>query len=267
MAASVDETRVAAGVRRGEGAEGDERVLIALRGVALSFDTTEVLRGIDLDVYERETVVVVGPSGAGKSTILKIILRLLIPDAGEVVVEGREITRMSFEQILEVRRKIGMVFQEAALFDSLSVYENVAYPLREHMRLREGDVEARVRHALERVDLDFDELGDRLPAELSGGQKKRVGIARAIVHEPEILLFDEPTAALDPVTSATIVELIQRLQAGLEVTGVVVTHDVRVASRIATRIAMLRDGRIAFLGTPEEVRRSDDSYVRLFFFG
>lgn len=241
-----------------------ERVVIALRGIVLGFDETPVLDGVDLEVLEGETMAVVGPSGVGKSTVLKVILRLLIPDAGEVVVDGRELSSLSYEEILQVRRKMGMVFQEAALFDSLTVYENVAYPLREHTRLPEEAIEARVRHALDRVDLDPEELGDRLPAECSGGQKKRVGIARAIVHEPEILLFDEPTAALDPVTSATIVELMKRLQSELEVTSVVVTHDLRAAFRIATRVAVLREGRIAFLGTPDEMRRSEDPYLKLF---
>ena len=241
-----------------------ERVVIELRGIVLAFDDAPVLDGLDLQVRDGETMVVVGPSGVGKSTVLKVILRLLHPDAGEVYVEGRDLSTLTYEEVLQVRRKMGMVFQESALFDSLTVYENVAYPLREHTRWPEAEIEARVRHALELVDLELEELGERLPAECSGGQKKRVGIARAVVHEPEILLFDEPTAALDPVTSATIVELIQRLQRELEVTSVVVTHDVRSAFRIATRIAVLREGKIAFLGTPDEMRRSQDPYVKLF---
>ncbi len=247
--------------RRGR---ASERVVIALRGVSLSFDETEVLRGIDLDVHEGETVTIVGPSGVGKSTILKIVLRLILPDAGQVYADGQEITSLPFDEILKVRRKMGMVFQESALFDSLTVYENVAYPLREHTRLSEEEVEQRVRHALELVDLSVEEHGNRLPAELSGAQKKRVGVARAIVHAPEILLFDEPTAALDPMTSATIVALIQRLQRELEVTAIVVTHDLRAAFQIADRVAMLRDGRIAFLGTPDQMLRSEDPYVKLF---
>lgn len=263
MRAEAERTRSEARVARGQEAAG-ERVTIALEGIVLGFGDEPVLDGVDLEVLEGETMVVVGPSGVGKSTVLKVILRLLIPEAGSVRVNGRELSTLSYEEILQVRRTMGMVFQESALFDSLSAYENVAYPLREHTRWPEPEIEARVERALRMVDLDAGEIGDRLPAQLSGGQKKRIGIARAIVHEPEILLFDEPTAALDPVTSATIVQLIRRLQSELEVTSVVVTHDVRAAFRIATRIAVLRDGRIGFLGTPEEMRVSDDPYVKLF---
>lgn len=263
----IDAEGVHQEIRRAPGSHGGPvsgRVIIALRGVWLAFEDTEVLRGVDLEVLEGETMAVVGPSGVGKSTVLKIILRLIIPDAGQVFADGRELSELSFDEILGVRRKIGMVFQEAALFDSLTVYENVAYPLREHTELSEQEIEARVRRTLDRVGLELEEHGDRLPAELSGGQKKRVGVARAIVHTPEILLFDEPTAALDPMTSATIVALIQRLQSELDVTSVVVTHDLRVAFQIASRVALLQDGRIAFLGTPEEMSGSDDPYVKLF---
>ncbi|NIW37646.1 MAG: ATP-binding cassette domain-containing protein [Gemmatimonadetes bacterium] len=237
--------------------------MIDVRDLSLAF-AKPVLCEVSFQVREGEALSILGPSGVGKSTILKLILRLLVPDGGQVVIDGEDINQLTFEEVLEVRQKMGMVFQAAALFDSLTVYENVAYPLREHMRLAESDVEDQVRQALALVDMELEEFGMRLPSELSGGQKKRVGIARAIVHQPKILLYDEPTTGLDPLTANTIVELIQRLQRELDVTSVVVSHDVRAVMAVSTHIAMLRDCRICFYGTPEEMEASTDEYVRQF---
>ncbi len=234
------------------------------RNLYLAFDENDVLIDISFQVREGEALAIVGPSGVGKSTILKLILRLLVPDSGQVLIDGEDINRLSFEEVLQVRQKMGMVFQAPALFDSLSVYENVAFPLEEHTELPEPEIRARVEHALALVDMGLDEFGGRLPAELSGGQKKRVGIARAIVHEPKILLYDEPTTGLDPLTGRTIVDLIRRLDNELEVTSVVVSHDVRAVLAVSTHIAMLRDCRIMFYGTPQEMIASTDSYVRQF---
>ncbi|MEE9133013.1 MAG: ATP-binding cassette domain-containing protein [Gemmatimonadota bacterium] len=241
-----------------------EPVVIEARHLYLSFGDNSVLEDISFEVREGDALAIVGVSGVGKSTILKLILRLLVPDSGEVIIDGEDINQLSFEEVLEVRQKMGMVFQASALFDSLSVFENVAFPLREHMHLTEDELAERVRQALEMVNLSMDELGARLPAELSGGQKKRVGIARAISHQPKILLYDEPTTGLDPVTARTIVELIRRLETELDVTSVVVSHDMRAVLAVSTHIAMLQDGGIIFYGTPDEIRASDNAYIQEF---
>jgi phospholipid/cholesterol/gamma-HCH transport system ATP-binding protein len=239
-------------------------VVIDARNLDLAFEDNVVLRDLSFQVREGEALAIVGPSGVGKSTILKIILRLLVPNAGQMLIDGEDINQLSFEEVLQVRQEMGMVFQAPALFDSLSVFENVAFPLREHTRLADQQIAEQVGNSLSLVDMSLEEFGDRLPAELSGGQKKRVGIARAIIHEPKILLYDEPTTGLDPLTGRTIVKLIKRLQAELEVTSVVVSHDVRAVLETATHIAMLRDSRIIFYGPPEEFAQSTDSYIREF---
>lgn len=236
---------------------------IELRDVWLSFDRP-ILRGVDLYVMPGETLVVFGESGVGKSTLLKLILRLLIPDRGQVLVFGQEIDALSFEEANEIRRRFGMVFQYAALFDSLTIFENVAFPLREHTRLSEEEIERVVREKLEFVDLMPDQVMPRLPAEISGGMRKRVGIARAIVTDPEIVLYDEPTAGLDPLAVDSIVRLIRKLQVELGVTSIVVTHDIRAGFRVASRVNLIRDGKIVFDGAPEEMVASDDPYIQAF---
>lgn len=249
--------------RRRNARHSEARKVIELRDVWLCFDQP-VLRGVNLHVYEGETLLVLGESGMGKSTILKLILRLLVPDRGSVRVFGREITRLPFREVLRMRRRIGMVFQYAALFDSLTVFENVAYPLRENTKLSEREIERIVCERLELVDLDADRVAARLPGELSGGMRKRVGIARAIATDPEIILYDEPTAGLDPLAVEKIVDLIRRLQVDLGVTSVVVTHDLRAGFKIASRVNLLCEGRIRFDGTPEELVAADDPYIRAF---
>ncbi len=241
----------------------DATPVIELSHVYLAFDRP-LLDDISLSVARGETLVIAGESGTGKSTILKLMLRLLVPDKGDVMVDGERINDLSFEDALEVRQKMGMVFQGAALFDSMSVFENVAYPLREHTSLDDDEIEKRVRQKLEYVDLDPDKVMDKLPAELSGGMKKRVGVARGIANDPAILLYDEPTSGLDPLTTGTISRLIRKLQREMGVTSVVVTHDMRSAFGIATRIALLAKQRIVFLGTPEEMSASQDYYIRDF---
>ena len=240
------------------------RVVIEARDLSLAFAENHVLCDITFRVAEGEALAIIGASGVGKSTVLKLILRLLVPDGGRILIDSEDINQLTFQEVLKVRQKMGMVFQAAALFDSLSVFENVAYPLREHTSLAEPKITQQVEGALHLVDLSAEEFGVRLPAELSGGQKKRVGIARAIVHRPSILLYDEPTTGLDPLTGRTIVDLIIRLQRELEVTSVIVSHDVRAVLAISTRIAMLRDCQIVFYGTPEEMVASQDPYVREF---
>ena len=245
--------------------ESQKRV-IALENISLSFEEP-ILENVSFDAKEGETVVVVGESGTGKSTILKLVLRLLIPDKGLVSIDDEDITHLTFDDALKVRQKMGMVFQGAALFDSMTVYENVAYPLREHTTLSEDEIQARVREKLQFVDLEPEKVMDQMPSELSGGMKKRVGIARGLANNPEIMLYDEPTSGLDPLTTATITYLIVKLQRELGVTSVVVSHDIRSSFRMASKIALLANKRIAFFGTPEEMTGSDDPYIREFLGG
>ncbi|MBX6332401.1 MAG: ATP-binding cassette domain-containing protein [Gemmatimonadaceae bacterium] len=247
-------------------AAAPEPPVIELSHVWLAFEQP-VLEDVSLTVRRGETLVVVGESGTGKSTILRLILRLLVPDRGEVCIDGERINDLSFEAALHIRRKIGMVFQSAALFDSMTVFDNVAYPLREQRTLTDDQIEARVRETLTLVDLDPDQVMHQLPAELSGGMRKRVGIARGVVADPEIMLYDEPTSGLDPLTTGTITRLIMKLQHELGVTSVVVSHDLRATFRMATRVAVLADHHVVFLGTPEEMTASDDPYLRDFLGG
>ena len=240
--------------------------VIEIDHVSLAFDRP-ILEDISFTAHEGQTIVVVGESGTGKSTLLKLILRLLVPDSGRVLVDGEDIASLSFEEALQVRQKMGMVFQGAALFDSMTVFENIAYPLREHTDLTEDEMEARVREKLEFVDLEPDQVLDKLPAELSGGMKKRVGIARGMANNPQVMLYDEPTSGLDPLTTGTITRLIMKLQRELKVTSIVVSHDIRSANRMGSRIALLADGRICFFGTPEEMAASEDEYIQSFLGG
>jgi phospholipid/cholesterol/gamma-HCH transport system ATP-binding protein len=240
--------------------------VIALERVSLSFDRP-VLEDVSLEIYPGETMVIVGESGTGKSTILKLILRLLTPDIGRVLIKGRDVVSLSFDEAMLVRQQMGMVFQGAALFDSMSVFENVAYPLREHTTMPDDEIEVRVREKLEYVDLHPDHVMQLLPSELSGGMKKRVGIARGLANNPEIMLYDEPTSGLDPLTTGTITRLIMKLQRDLGVTSVVVSHDLRSANRMGSYIAVLAEQRIVFCGTPEEMAASEDRYIQDFLGG
>jgi phospholipid/cholesterol/gamma-HCH transport system ATP-binding protein len=237
-----------------------------LERVNLAF-ATPILEDVTFAARKGETICIVGESGTGKSTTLKLILRLLVPDQGCVNIDGDDITHLTFEEALEVRQRMGMVFQGAALFDSMTVFENIAYPLREHTKLSDDEIEQRVREKLEFVDLEPDKVMEQLPSELSGGMRKRVGIARGMANNPAIMLYDEPTSGLDPLTTGTITRLIKKLQRELDVTSVVVSHDIRSVFNMATKVAVLHDRRIAFFGTPEEMAASDDPYLRDFLGG
>jgi phospholipid/cholesterol/gamma-HCH transport system ATP-binding protein len=243
-----------------------ETPIIELENVHLAF-ATPILEDVSFVARKGETICIVGESGTGKSTTLKLILRLLVPDRGCVNIDGDDITNLTFQEALEVRQRMGMVFQGAALFDSMTVFENVAYPLREHTRLSEEEIEQRVREKLEFVDLEPDKVLDQLPSQLSGGMRKRVGIARGMANNPEIMLYDEPTSGLDPLTTGTITRLIKKLQRELDVTSVVVSHDIRSVFNMATKVAVLHDRRIGFFGTPEEMAATDDPYIRDFLGG
>ena len=242
---------------------GTPKPVIELNHVYLAFDRP-ILEDVSFTAHDGETIAVVGESGTGKSTALKLILRLLVPDRGMVCIDGQDITELSFEEALKVRQKMGMVFQGAALFDSMTVFENVAYPLREHTHMSEDEIEQRVREKLEFVDLDADRVMEQMPSELSGGMRKRVGIARGMANNPEIMLYDEPTSGLDPLTTGTITRLIRKLQTQLGVTSIVVSHDIRSVNMMASKVALLHNRHIEFFGTPEEMAASEDAYVREF---
>lgn len=239
--------------------------MIQLIDVYKSFGAKRVLSGFTLDVVEGETMVIIGYSGTGKSVAIKHIVGLLEPDRGTVMVDGLEVPRLKRRELYDLRARIGYVFQFAALFDSLSIAENVAMGLRKQGVLDESQIAERVNEALDLVDLP--NVGPRFPAELSGGMRKRVGIARAIALRPKYLLYDEPTTGLDPVTSAVIDELMIRMRDRLGVTSIVITHDMRSAYRVGTRIAMLYDGRVRQVGTVDEIQHTTDPIVRQFIEG
>jgi len=239
--------------------------MIQLKNVHKAFGPKRVLDGFTLDVPEGETMVIIGYSGTGKSVAIKHIVGLLEPDRGTVIVDGLEVPRLRRRELYDLRARIGYVFQFAALFDSLTIGENVAMGLRKQGTLDERQIEERVNEALDLVDLP--NVAPRFPAELSGGMRKRVGIARAIALRPKYLLYDEPTTGLDPVTSAVIDELMIRMRDRLGVTSIVITHDMRSAYRVGTRIAMLFDGRVRQVGTVDEVQHTTDPVVRQFIEG
>ena len=239
--------------------------MIQLVDVYKSFGAKRVLAGFSLDVVEGETMVIIGYSGTGKSVAIKHIVGLLEPDRGTVFVDGLEVPTLKRRDLYELRARIGYVFQFAALFDSLTIGDNVAMGLRKQGTLTEAQIADRVNETLELVDLP--NVAPRFPAELSGGMRKRVGIARAIALRPKYLLYDEPTTGLDPVTSAVIDELMIRMRDRLGVTSIVITHDMRSAYRVGTRIAMLYDGRVRTVGTVDEIRHTNDPIVRQFIEG
>ena len=239
--------------------------MIRLVDVKKAFGAKTVLTGFTLDVHEGETMVIIGYSGTGKSVAIKHIVGLLEPDAGQVWVDGLEVPRLPRRDLYRLRSRIGYVFQFAALFDSLSIGENVAMGLRKQGELGPAQIQERVYEALALVDLPG--VSERFPAELSGGMRKRVGIARAIALRPKYILYDEPTTGLDPVTSAVIDQLMLRMQRQLGVTSVVITHDMRSAYTVGTRIAMLYEGTVRQVGSVDEIRHTTDPVVRQFIEG
>ena len=240
-------------------------VLIEFEGVHRAFHGQAVLCGVDLAIREGETFTILGGSGSGKSVILKHMIGLLKPDAGRVLVLGDDITDNSEHQLVDVRKALSMVFQSAALFDSLPVFENIAYPLREHCDWPEPRIAERVRECLEAVGMRGAER--LMPAELSGGMRKRVGVARGIALEPRVILYDEPTTGLDPANQRRIGDLIHSLQRRLRVTSVIVTHELELCFAVSDRVALLKDGRIAVEGAAEAMRASDHPDVRAFLSG
>ena len=240
-------------------------LVIQLRDVYKAFGAKKVLQGFTLDVVEGETMVLIGYSGTGKSVAIKHIVGLLEPDSGSVLVDDKDVARLKRKDLYSLRERIGYVFQFAALFDSLTIGENVAMGLRKQGKLTEPEIEERVHEVLALVDLP--NAAHQLPAELSGGMRKRVGIARAVALRPKYLLYDEPTTGLDPVTSAVIDELMIRMREKLGVTGIVITHDMRSAYTVGSRIAMLYEGKVRQVGTVAEIKASQDPVVRQFIEG
>jgi len=230
-----------------------------------SFGAKPVLRGVDLEIHRGETVVVLGGSGSGKSVLLRHAIGLHHPDQGEVWVDGEEITEFSETELVEPRKKVGMLFQAGALFDSMTVLDNVAFALREHTDRSETEIHERVAEVLSLVELE--EVEQLMPADLSGGMRKRVALARAIALAPRAILYDEPTTGLDPITANTINQLIRSLQERLGVTSIVVTHDIHSAFTVGNRLAFLDEGTIVYEGTIEEAKQATDAKLRRFLRG
>ncbi len=238
---------------------------IEYKAVAKSFGENHVLRGVDFQIPQGRITAIIGRSGEGKSVLLKHSLGLLHPDSGEILVDGADISKLHGRELNKARSKFGMLFQGAALFDSMTVEENVAFPLVEHSRLTRSEISERVKETLHLVGLDGVE--SRMPSQLSGGMKKRVGLARAIIREPEIILYDEPTTGLDPILTDSIHRLIIRMQEVLEVTSLMISHDVEKVLGFAHYIGMLHGGRMIFAGEPDEIRSTEDPLVRQFLAG
>jgi phospholipid/cholesterol/gamma-HCH transport system ATP-binding protein len=239
--------------------------VIEIKGIHKWFGTQHVLKGVDLTIEEGETIVIIGRSGCGKSVLLKHLMAILEPDEGDIKFDGRSMFSMKPEEQDQFRLQLGMLFQGAALFDSLTVRENVGFSLFEHTNLSEETINQKVLEKLRTVGLEGVE--NLMPASLSGGMKKRVGLARAICNESKIILYDEPTTGLDPINADVINDLILRMQKQLKVTSIVVTHDMTSAYKVADRIAMLYEGRIIGVGTPEEIKHSKDPIIQQFITG
>ena len=239
--------------------------MIQLEGVSKRLGAKQVLEDLDLELPTGLTTVILGRSGTGKSVLLKHIIGLMHPDEGRIVVDGEDIAHLSENDLNRVRRRFGMLFQGAALFDSLSVGENIALPMREHLRLDEAEIHRRVAERLSWVGLQGVE--DMRPSSLSGGMKKRVGLARAVAIDPAYILYDEPTTGLDPIMSDVINQLIRSIQQRMNVTSVVVTHDLHSAWKVGDRVALLHEGRVQFIGTPAEAEVTTDMLVRQFIEG
>lgn len=239
-----------------------EHTVIRVIDLHKSFNSQRVLDGINLEIERGKITVIIGKSGGGKSVLMKHLIGLMKPDRGEIWIDGVDIARLKERELNKVRRKFGMLFQEAALFDSMNVIENVEFPLREHTSMPLKEIRKTANERLSEVGLLG--FGDKMPSELSGGMKKRVGLARALVLDPEIILFDEPTSALDPIMSLTIQDLIKETQIHLKKTYVVISHDIAGMFRIADKVAMLYEGTIIAFGTPDEVKRSQDEAVQEF---
>lgn len=233
--------------------------MILLKNIHKTFEDNQVLSGVDLEIGEGQTMVILGKSGCGKSVLLKLILRLIDTDKGRIIIDDEDTTDFGEEEMVSVRKKMGMLFQSAALFDSFTVEDNVAYMLHEHTSMTAGEIADRVEEVLSFVQLSG--VQKKMPSDLSGGMKKRVALARALAYKPHYLLYDEPTTGLDPMTAKAINELIRNTQEHLDVTSIVVTHDLISAFYVGDRFALIRDGVTAFNGTPDEFKASADPFI------
>lgn len=236
--------------------------MIRIENLTKNFNGKPLLKRVNLKIEKGSTTVIIGRSGCGKTVLLKLIIGLLKPENGSVLVNGVDVTKIGYKKLLQLRKKFGMLFQSSALFDSMTSSQNVGLALRKRLKLPEPEVKRRIEKSLKMVGLEG--IQDSFPEELSGGMKKRVGLARAVAIDPEIILYDEPTAGLDPLASKKIVELITRLQSELSATSVVVTHKLSVARKVGDKIAMLHDGEIRFVGTPLEIEEIQDDIVKEF---
>ncbi len=236
--------------------------MIKIKNLKKSFGKQQVLKGVNLEVKEGKITFILGKSGSGKSVLLKHILGLIKPDEGEIIIDGRDITKLSLKDLNEVRKKFGVLFQNVALFDSMNVFENIAFPLVEHTKLSKKEIKEKVTKILKMVELEG--IEEKMPSELSGGMQKRVGLARAIILEPKILIFDEPTTGLDPVICDAVDNMIVDIQKKLNLTVLVVSHDIPATFRIADFVAMLDKGLIVEYGTPEDLKKSKNETVREF---
>ena len=244
---------------------GNSAPMISVRSLKKKIGQQEILRGVDLEICTGETLALIGRSGGGKSVLLKHLIGLMEPDSGEILIHGQNIIGMKERQLAAIREKVGILFQSGALFDSMTVAENIAFPLREAGERDPKVLSAKVAQMLEVMEMEGQE--EKMPESLSGGMKKRVGLARAIIRQPACVLYDEPTAGLDPVVADSINHLIRRLQRQFGITSLVVTHDMKSAFDVADRIAYLHEGRVYFHGTPDELQKSNDRLIQDFLLG
>lgn len=239
--------------------------MIKLQNLSKYFGSLRILERVNMEIPDGDSLAVIGPSGCGKSTLLRLMIRLDLPTGGAITVDNQDISRLSDEGLIRLRQKVGMIFQSSALFDSMNVFENVAFGLRQHGKMTEREIRRKVMEKLDMVELEKTET--LMPDELSGGMKRRVSIARTLAFDPKIILYDEPTTGLDPITSVTIEDLMIKLSKGLNVTSIVVTHVMQTVYRTTNRIVMLHDGKFIETGSPEQTKKTHDPIVRKFITG
>jgi len=242
----------------------ENELVVRIKGLSKKFRENQVLKSVDLDIHKAENVVVLGKSGSGKSTLIKCMVRLTEPDEGEICIFGKDMANIDYEELNQYRTRIGFLFQGGALYDSMTVQENLAFPLRHHKRdMGKEEVDALIREVLENVGLP--DAGNMMPAELSGGMNKRIGLARTLILKPEIMLYDEPTTGLDTATAKEISQLILNMQRKYKISSLIITHDISCAKMTADRVVILKDGTIVTEGTYEEVEKNDDEWIKSFF--
>jgi phospholipid/cholesterol/gamma-HCH transport system ATP-binding protein len=242
----------------------ENETVVRIKGLSKAFNDKQILKDVNLDIHKAENVVVLGRSGSGKSTLIKCMVGLMEPDEGEICIFGKDMADVDYEELNRLRTKVGFLFQNGALYDSMTVYENLAFPLRHHKKeLGKGKIDELIREVLENVGLP--DAGEKTPAELSGGMSKRVGLARTLILKPEIMLYDEPTAGLDTATAKEIIQLILDMRRKYKISSLIITHDISCAKMTADRVMMLKDGSIAAQGSYDELEKNDDEWIKPFF--